>query len=233
MTAITSSAASETERARNLTPGRSGATARITAAPFPSGRWTSSSTTSGRGHGSAGSPRDTDAASPTTSMPASSSLRTPARKIRWSSTRTSRLAASRRDLAAVDGARPRCPRRACCESSASHRYGQPAVDRLRDAAAIGGDAARDRSRAAIAHVDGDFAVADLRRRPTPRPPGWTAAFVTASRAASTRACTRSSSGRVAGLHDLDADLRAAPRHRRARPRAPDANVSPSVPCRSP
>ncbi len=43
---MTSSAASETDSARNLTPGRSGATALMIASPFPSGRCTSSRTTS-------------------------------------------------------------------------------------------------------------------------------------------------------------------------------------------
>ena len=47
MTAITSSAASETDSARKRTPGRSGATALMIASPLPSWRWTSSSTTSG------------------------------------------------------------------------------------------------------------------------------------------------------------------------------------------
>ena len=44
---MTSSAASETDSARKRTPGRSGATALMIASPLPSGRWTSSRTTSG------------------------------------------------------------------------------------------------------------------------------------------------------------------------------------------
>src|SRR5216684_2747906 len=48
MTAITSSGASDTERARNLTSGAERWTASSTARPPPPGMWTSSSTTSGR-----------------------------------------------------------------------------------------------------------------------------------------------------------------------------------------
>ena len=47
MTAMTSSAASLTDSARNTTPGWRARTDSMTARPPPPGRWTSSSTTSG------------------------------------------------------------------------------------------------------------------------------------------------------------------------------------------
>ena len=67
MTAITSSAASETDSARNFTAGRSGATAAITASPPPSGRCTSSRTTSGSSSRMSGPASATVPASPTMS----------------------------------------------------------------------------------------------------------------------------------------------------------------------
>src|SRR5262245_38441531 len=90
MTAITSSAASETESARKRTPGRSGATALMIASPLPSGRCTSSTTTSGSSSLISGTASATLPASPTTSTASPSSALTPARKRSWSSTSTTR-----------------------------------------------------------------------------------------------------------------------------------------------
>src|SRR5436190_23563476 len=96
MTPMTSSAASDTERARKRT-GESAepvneALRRRTSTPPPPGRWTSSSTTSGRVAVMTETACSTSPASPTTSTPVSSvrpiSAWTPARNIRWSSTRT-------------------------------------------------------------------------------------------------------------------------------------------------
>src|SRR2546429_261686 len=101
MTAITSSAASETDSARNLTPGRSGATALMITSPLPSGRWTSRRTTSGSSSLISGTASATVPASPTTSTAPPSSARTPARKRPWSSTSTTRrFIAAARELAA-------------------------------------------------------------------------------------------------------------------------------------
>ncbi len=99
---MTSSAASETDRARNRTGGsdtRNSAHCASTCAPpdpapgagfssGPAGRCTSSRTTSGRNRATAATAPATSAASPTTSRSSAvdSSARTPVRTIRWSST---------------------------------------------------------------------------------------------------------------------------------------------------
>ncbi|MFZ1062451.1 MAG: hypothetical protein WAN30_03165 [Acidimicrobiales bacterium] len=64
---MTSSAASDTERARNFTAGSTLVTARSTARPPPSGMWTSSRTTSGVRSMIISMAAGTSSASPTTS----------------------------------------------------------------------------------------------------------------------------------------------------------------------
>src|SRR5437763_398477 len=87
---ITSSAASDTDSARNRTCGCDLRTDSRTARPPPSGMCTSSSTTSGWVAAIAVTACPTELASPTTSTYAPSSARTPARNIAWSSTRNTR-----------------------------------------------------------------------------------------------------------------------------------------------
>src|SRR6478752_10100614 len=92
MVPITSSAASETDSARNFVPGTRAPARRITSTPPPPGRCTSSSTTSGWCADTAATASSASAASActsTTPRPArSSSARTPRRNIAWSSTIT-------------------------------------------------------------------------------------------------------------------------------------------------
>src|SRR5262245_46687434 len=87
---MTSSAASDTDSARNRTCGRVRRTASSTARPPPSGMCTSSSTTSGSIAPICATASATVLASPTTLTCAPNSARTPARNIAWSSTRKTR-----------------------------------------------------------------------------------------------------------------------------------------------
>ena len=87
---ITSSAASETDSARNFTCGWVRRIASSTARPPPSGMCTSSSTTSGSVAAIRGDRLGHRARLATTSTWAPSSARTPARNIAWSSTRNTR-----------------------------------------------------------------------------------------------------------------------------------------------
>src|ERR1039458_6337590 len=82
MTAITSSGASETDRARNLTLGWIGLIASMTALPPPPGMCTSSSTTSGSRSAISSMAAGTSSASPTTSTASPSSLRPAADRLR-------------------------------------------------------------------------------------------------------------------------------------------------------
>src|SRR5690348_15689360 len=92
---MTSSAASDTDRARNRT-GRPSLVSRPRQPcststppwPLPPGRCTSSSTTAGRCSRTSATADSTSGASPTMSTAAPISARTPERNIRWSSTRT-------------------------------------------------------------------------------------------------------------------------------------------------
>src|SRR5688500_4801142 len=92
MTEMTSSAASETDRARNRgAGGRPAASAaartrRMSSAPPPPGMWTSTRTTSGPVAAIPAAASSTSPAVPTTSTPPSNSLRTPDRTSGWSST---------------------------------------------------------------------------------------------------------------------------------------------------
>src|SRR5215210_4934843 len=150
MTPITSSAASETDKARNFTAGRSSATAAITASPPPSGRWTSSSTTSGSASLIKAAASSTDPASPTTSIVGPSSLRTPARTRRWSSTRTTRrvLLMPRHPQLAL-GARSGRAGDACAAAVTRH----PELDRLTQPVAVRRHSLRIETDAAVAHED--------------------------------------------------------------------------------
>src|SRR5690625_2305409 len=91
---MTSSAASETDRARKRICGCRLRTCRSTSTPPPPGRWTSRSTRSGCFSPMMCTAPSTSPASPTTSTPSPSSPRTPLRKRRWSSTITTRGTAS-------------------------------------------------------------------------------------------------------------------------------------------
>src|SRR3569833_546126 len=86
---MTSSAASETDRARNLVSD--GSTWRKTSTPPPPGRCTSRSTTSGPVALITSIAASTSPASPTISTAAPSSAFTPLRNIWWSSTSTTRV----------------------------------------------------------------------------------------------------------------------------------------------
>src|SRR3984957_12194984 len=90
MTSMTSSGASDTDRARNCTSGWWGRTPPSTACPPPPGRCTSSRTTSGSRSLMSSMAAAASSASPTTSTALPSSARTPARKTAWSSTRKMR-----------------------------------------------------------------------------------------------------------------------------------------------
>src|SRR5690625_2361849 len=93
ITDTTSSAASETDSARNRTSGNRSAHARNTSAPpppEPPGRCTSSNTTSGRVRRTTSIASGTSSASPTTCKSEANSARTPVRTNRWSSTSTTR-----------------------------------------------------------------------------------------------------------------------------------------------
>src|SRR4051812_24933944 len=173
MTAMTSSAASETLSARKRTepPAR-----RSTSTPPPSGMWTSSRTTSGSRRPIASTASSTVAASPTSSTRPSSSARTPARKSWWSSTTSTRVNAA-------PSARPRCPRPApnaprrarrgapsARRSTRARRAGPPAPpavarhppdDRLAHAAPVPRHVRGHEARAAVAHVDLQLVVEHL------------------------------------------------------------------------
>ena len=82
ITPITSSAASETDRARNLEVIPASAQRRRTSRPLPPGRWTSSSTTSGLVAVTTATALSTSCASPTICTDSPSSARTPLRNIR-------------------------------------------------------------------------------------------------------------------------------------------------------
>src|SRR5690554_3784146 len=97
MTATTSSAASETDSARNRTWGSSAAQRTSTSAPpppSPPGRCTSSSTTVGRSSCTTATAESTESASPTTRTRSSRLARTPARNMSWSSTSTTSTGSS-------------------------------------------------------------------------------------------------------------------------------------------
>ncbi len=203
---MTSSAASDTDSARKRTPGRSGATAVMIASPLPSGRWTSSSTTSGSSSLMIATASCTVPASPTTSTASPSSARTPARKSAWSSTSTTRA-----HLAAAS-ARPRCLRRARSSSSRSRRA-RPGVPRSTRRARAGrkgrplGSKPAPRSRTNTeTRVVGDLRVdvdllgaGELRR--------------VRHRLARREHEARSSDGQSPAAGDLDRARRAAPRRR--------------------
>ena len=94
ITPITSSAASETDKARNLTSGAFAVTCLMTSAPPPPGRWTSSSTTSGLVSRMEVTEEATSSPSATTSHTFPISWRTPARNMAWSSTNATRSSSS-------------------------------------------------------------------------------------------------------------------------------------------
>src|SRR5690606_17033038 len=111
MTEMTSSAASDTDNARNLMSGYSGRIRRSTSEPPPSGMCTSSSTTCGLVRAIPATASRTEPASPTTrtlSEKFSSSVRAPVRNSPWSSTKNT-VTGSRAWV--IPFASPPCPRR--------------------------------------------------------------------------------------------------------------------------
>ena len=225
---MTSSGASETDRARNRTSGCAGLTASMTAWPPPPGMWTSTSTTSG-----SRSPISSTAAAPRRPprrprRPSPSSLRTPARKRWWSSTRNTREAARPPASCRARARRPAGhaqldlgPRRRArtADGGGAAVAGHAALDRLGDAPAVGGPPPRGRSPAPVPDEHRDRRPARPRRtaRPTAAPDHF-AALTVASRVAASRARRSSSSGQSPDGHHrrrhavvrLDFPLRSAP-----------------------
>src|SRR5664280_154001 len=170
ITAITSSGASDTDRARKWTSGWRGRTPLSTACPPPPGRWTSSRTTPGRRSLMSSTAASTSSASPTTSTASPSSARTPARNMAWSSTRntrgrpwsligpscsTDRLGSGHRhlDLDPAPGG-----------GTYGHRAPEPGhtcPDRTGDALAIARYRAGVESPTAVSHVEGDRVAVDF------------------------------------------------------------------------
>ena len=199
MTAITSSAASETERARNWTPGRSGATWAITAWPPPSGRWTSSRTTSGSARGSAAPPRRRARLADDLDRVAELAAHAGAEEVVVVDDHD---AASRASSAA--SARPRCPRPGARDPRRAAGAGHPASIDSGEPAPVGGTASgrsrrrgRGRRRCAV--------VADLRRRRRPRRRRRTWPRSPSPRGQRARARRRRRRAGVAGGDDLDPD----------------------------
>src|SRR5580693_1154705 len=172
MTPITSSAASDTDRARNRTSGWVRPMASITAWPPPSGMCTSTSTTSGTRSPMSSMAAATSSASPTTSTASPSSARTPERKRWWSSTRKTRTLAlgpvAGTVLSLTTGS---CPghdqldlgplaRRAADDGGAPVAR-HPGPDRLGDALAVLGHRLGVESPTPVPHEDRDLGRLDL------------------------------------------------------------------------
>src|ERR1039458_1162248 len=170
ITAITSSGASDTDRARKWTSGWRGRTPWSTACPPPPGRWTSSRTTPGRRSLISSTAAPTSSASPTTSTASPSSARTPARNMAWSSTRNTRGRAwpltgpSRSTHRLGPGHRHldlgSAPRRGTDDRRAPEP-GQACPDRPGDALAIARYRVRVEPPTAVAHVQGDRVAVDF------------------------------------------------------------------------
>src|SRR5436305_683023 len=166
ITLITSSAASDTEMARNRMPGSEAETASITARPPPSGMCTSTRTTSGLRSVISSTAAATSSASPTTSTLSPSSARTPDRNRWWSSTMNtvgfSVMAASlswrgpshvQLDLGALA--------RAATHDGHAAVPGHASDDRFGDPPAVGVDRRRVETHAAVPDEDGDPLALDL------------------------------------------------------------------------
>ena len=204
MTPITSSAASETESARNFTPGRSGATAAITASPPPSGRWTSSSTTSGSSSWISGTASATLAClADDVDEPCRARRARPrgTARGRRRGRRGSRFALLSGAVSSISVPSPGDDVIVADPPARAH----PRLDRLGDAAAIGSDGLGVEADAAIADEHARRAQArPRRRRRSRRLPRCFAALAIASRAASTTSASAASTG-VARARKLDAD----------------------------
>ena len=223
-----------TPTARGTARRASRRTARSPLAPLPSGRCTSSSTTSGSVSRDRPRPRrSTSPASPTISTPSPSSVRTPDRNSRWSSTRKTRIALdalagiTQPDLGAPAGLRSRSARSrralACAPRSTRRcRGGRRGTRRASNPTPW------SRTYAVTASsLDLDV------HRDAPRAPECRAAFTIASRA---RVHERAHAGRRAGSRRpsrLDrrrgASARPRRRRRRARRRASRRRPRPQPP----
>ena len=150
MTPITSSAASETESARNLTPGAPARPPRSRPRRRRRAGGRRAARPPGRARGSAARPRRRCRPRRRSRRHRPSSLRTPARKSSWSSTRTTRRFTvppeSQLDLGALAGLRG--DRRGA--AGAPHA----ALDRLGDPSAVGRDGGAVEAAAAIADEHG-------------------------------------------------------------------------------
>src|SRR5881397_1114022 len=168
MTAITSSAASLTESARNRVVGASVPTPAKTAWPPPSGMWTSSRTTSGLVRRMSAIASATVSASPTRSTASPSSARTPERNSRWSSTRTTRGRgwSFRESLLGSFTGHLQVHFGALAEHAADRRGAavalHPTGDGLREAEAVGRYVRGNEAGPAITDEDGDPARLHLR-----------------------------------------------------------------------
>src|SRR5215218_7578107 len=166
ITPITSSAASDTDRARKRISWSVWRTASSTARPPPPGRCTSSSTTSGRVRRMPSTAASTSPASPTISNSAPSSARSPDRKKWWSSTRNTLIIGaplwgspnpsgsllaprqSQLDLGALAGAGE--------DGDAAAVAADAAADRVGDAAPVGRHRLGVEALALVAHESGEL-----------------------------------------------------------------------------
>src|SRR4051794_30290758 len=172
MTPMTSSAASDTDSARNLV--RPVGVRRSTSTPPPPGRWTSSSTTSGAVAAMTSTASSTSPASPTTLTESPSSAFTPLRNIWWSSTSTTRVISRLASL----GFTPHLQSdlRALAEGRTDLGFSAVALhasdDGLAQAHAVVGDGVEVEALATVAYEDRDLVARDLcvdRQRRRDRP----------------------------------------------------------------
>src|SRR4051794_30506400 len=190
MTAMTSSAASDTDSASQRTDGSSALSASSTARPPPPGRCTSSRTTSGSVARMPDTAPATSAASPTNVTSPPSSARTPERTMAWSSTTNTRtccrdsLIPMIRSRAALRSSLvPRCDAhatvRSCGLLAGQHELdlgalprrrpdlrrppeaGQPAADRVPQATAVPRDRGRVEAGPPVADEDRHLLRRDL------------------------------------------------------------------------
>src|SRR5215211_7211158 len=184
ITPITSSAASDTDRARKRISWSVWRTASRTARPPPPGRCTSSRTTSGRVRRMPSTAASTSPASPTISNSAPSSARSPERKKWWSSTRKTLIIGAPPWGSPNPSVSSLTPRQAELDLGALAGGGEDgdgaavtpdaAADRVGDAATVGGDRVGVEPLALVADEPGELVRLDLdvdRDQRRPRVPG--------------------------------------------------------------